>query len=173
MRIAVCDKSCLIDLRKAALLGAFLRLPHEILIPNTLFDGDLAEFSDEEKVRLRAAVEIVDLPGERVWRARELARGQPRLTIHNAFGFVLAKSSPGCAVLASDSWLLELAASYHLSAYSLLWVIDEIHANKGAALEELRIALRTLVVDPSMRLPRSLVAAAVRRYESMITAASR
>lgn len=35
MRIIVSDSSCLIDLRKASLLEAFLALPFEILIPNT------------------------------------------------------------------------------------------------------------------------------------------
>ena len=50
MRIIVSDTSCLIDLRKAALLAAFLRLPFgEILIPNSLFEDELLSFSVEEK----------------------------------------------------------------------------------------------------------------------------
>jgi hypothetical protein len=36
VRIIVSDSSCLIDLRKASLLDVFLRLPYEIVIPNTL-----------------------------------------------------------------------------------------------------------------------------------------
>ena len=53
MRIIVSDSSCLIDLRKAALLAAFLQLPYEILIPNTLFEEELLKFTDEEKKLLR------------------------------------------------------------------------------------------------------------------------
>lgn len=34
MRIVVSDSSCLIDLRKASLLDALVRLPYELLIPN-------------------------------------------------------------------------------------------------------------------------------------------
>ena len=41
MRIVVSDSSCLIDLRKASLLDAFLKLPYELLIPNTLFEDEL------------------------------------------------------------------------------------------------------------------------------------
>lgn len=41
MRIVVSDSSCLIGLRKASLLDAFVRLPYELLIPNTLLDGEL------------------------------------------------------------------------------------------------------------------------------------
>jgi len=44
MRIVVSDSSCLIDLKKASLLGVFLSLPYEILIPNTLFEDELLKF---------------------------------------------------------------------------------------------------------------------------------
>jgi hypothetical protein len=70
MRIIVSDSSCLIDLRKASLLGAFLQLPDEILIPNTLFEEELLSFTDDEKKLLRAAMRIMDLPGESVVRAQ-------------------------------------------------------------------------------------------------------
>ena len=49
MRIIVSDSSCLIDLRKASLLQTFLRLPYDILIPNTLFEEELLKFTTEEK----------------------------------------------------------------------------------------------------------------------------
>ena len=45
LRIVVSDASCLIDLRKASLLEAFLRLPYECLIPDTLFDEELLKFT--------------------------------------------------------------------------------------------------------------------------------
>jgi hypothetical protein len=49
MRIVVSDSSCLIGLRKASLLAAFLKLPYEVLIPNTLFDDELLKFTAAEK----------------------------------------------------------------------------------------------------------------------------
>jgi hypothetical protein len=51
MRIIVSDSSCLIDLRKTSLLDVFLRLPYEILIPNTLFEDELLKFTAEQKRR--------------------------------------------------------------------------------------------------------------------------
>ena len=81
MRIIVSDTSCLIDLRKAALLAAFLRLPFEILIPNSLFEDELLSFSVEEKRTLvKAGLKVVDLPGPQVSRARDVIRAQPRLS---------------------------------------------------------------------------------------------
>jgi hypothetical protein len=38
MRLIVRDTSCLIDLRKASLLEALIRLPYEISIPDVLFE---------------------------------------------------------------------------------------------------------------------------------------
>jgi len=51
MRIVVSDSSCLIDLRKGSLLDAFLKLPYEILIPNTLFEDELLKFTSAQKGR--------------------------------------------------------------------------------------------------------------------------
>ena len=55
MRIIVSDSSCLIDLRKTSLLDVFLRLPYEILIPNTLFEDELLKFTAEQKKGLLRA----------------------------------------------------------------------------------------------------------------------
>jgi hypothetical protein len=66
VRIVVSDSSCLIDLRKASLLDVFLRLPHEILIPNTLFEEELVRFTPEQKESLiRGGLQVIDLPGDR------------------------------------------------------------------------------------------------------------
>ena len=93
MRIIISDTSCLIDLRKAALLAAFLRLPFEILIPNTLFEDELLSFTAEEKRTLvKAGLKVVDLPGPQVSRARDVIRAQPRLSIHDGFAFALAET---------------------------------------------------------------------------------
>lgn len=45
MRLIVSDSSCLIDLRKASLLEAFLDLPYEVLIPDALFEEELVRFT--------------------------------------------------------------------------------------------------------------------------------
>lgn len=106
MRIIISDSSCLIDLRKASLLAVFLRLPFEILIPNTLFEDELLSFTDgEKKMLLRGGLKVVDLPGSQVSRAREVIRTQPRLSIHDGFAFALAEVNHGCILLTGDSLL--------------------------------------------------------------------
>ena len=53
MRIIVSDSSCLIDLRKVGLVEAFLKLPYEFLIPNTLFDVNGGRFPHKSGVHRR------------------------------------------------------------------------------------------------------------------------
>jgi predicted nucleic acid-binding protein len=165
MRIIVSDSSCLIDLRKASLLDAFLRLPYEILIPNTLFEDELLKFTDEEKGLLSNGLTVVDLPGERVLRAQQVAHDLPQLSIHDAFAFALAESTPGCILLTGDGALRDLAAQQAITVHGVLWVIDEIHANALAAAEDLLAALRLFAEDVTVRLPRRSLALYIKRYE--------
>ena len=81
MRLIVSDSSCLIDLRKASLLEAFLGLPYEILIPNTLFEEELVRFTQEQKdLLIQGGLQVMDLPGESVLRALALAGELPHLS---------------------------------------------------------------------------------------------
>ncbi|HNM20268.1 MAG TPA: hypothetical protein PKI24_20465 [Nitrospira sp.] len=76
MRIIVSDSSCLIDIRKASLIDAFLKLPYEILIPDTLFEDELLKFTDVQKRALiSGGIKIIDLPpGDSVLRAQQAVR---------------------------------------------------------------------------------------------------
>src|SRR5262245_60924486 len=49
MRIIVSDTSCIIDLRKAALLQETLRLPYTFVTVNTLYEEEWLSLNDDEK----------------------------------------------------------------------------------------------------------------------------
>ncbi len=165
MRIIISDSSCLIDLRKASLLAVFLRLPFEILIPNTLFEDELLSFTDDEKkTLLRGGLKVVDLPGSQVSRAREVIRAQPRLSIHDGFAFALAEVNHGCILLTGDSLLRTLGESSQIEVHGALWVFDQILTNQLATTATLHAALSYFSADPSVRLPKREVAAYIKRY---------
>ena len=166
MRLIVSDSSCLIDLRKASLLEAFLGLPYEVLIPDALFEEELVRFTPAQKdLLLRGGLKIVDLPAESVLRAREIANGNPQLSIHDAFAFALAESCENCVLLTGDGGLRALAESNRLEVHGTLWVIDQIH-NLGLATTEVLLAvLHGFAHDPTFRLPRRELAAQIRRYK--------
>ncbi len=168
MRIIVSDSSCLIDLRKASLLDVFLKLPHEILIPNTLFEDDLLEFTiAQKKALIRGGLKVMDLSGERVLRAREVMRRNPQLSVHDGLAFVLAETHAGSILLTGDGCLRTLAAAHSMEVHGVLWVVDEIHTNKLITAASLHTGLLLLADDPAVRLPSRELAASIKRYDGL------
>jgi predicted nucleic acid-binding protein len=168
MRIVVSDSSCLIDLRKVSLLDALLKLPCEFLIPNTLFEDELLKFTPiQKKALVRGGLQVIDLPGERVLRARAVMRQAPRLSVHDGFAFALAESQSGCILLTGDGELRSLATQHNMEVHGVLWVIDELHRNRIVKAKALLSALQTFSSDPTVRLPRREVATFIKRYAGL------
>ena len=167
MRIVVSDSSCLIDLRKASLLDAFLRLPYEIVIPNTLFEDELLRFTpDQKRALIDGGLKLIDIPGKGVLRVQAIVRANPRLSINDGFAFVVAESNEGCILVTGDRQLRELAEQHKIEVHGVLWIVDELHRHGTAQASVLVAALRTFEQDDSVRLPRREITAAIRRYET-------
>ncbi len=171
MRIIISDSSCLIDLRKAALLKAFLMLPYEIVIPNTLFEEELLRFSEQEKkALLDNGLKVLDLPGDSVRRAIKLEADFPALSIHDCFAFALAESIPDSIMLTGDGGLRTVATDHQIEVHGVLWAIDEIHKAATATVNELIAALELFESDPTIfRLPGRDLKVFIRRYKSLVT----
>jgi hypothetical protein len=168
MRIVVSDISCLIDLRKAALLDSLLSLPYEFLIPNTLFEEELRKFSPAQKKALvRGGLKVVDLPGERVLRAQEIIRELPQLSVHCGFAFALAESRSGCILLSADDALRKFADRHAMDLHGILWVLDQLHKHRLASVAAILTALRILSEEVTVGLPRRELAAYIKKYEGL------
>ena len=168
MRIVVSDTSCLIDLRKAALLDSLLSLPYEFLIPNTLFEEELLKFTPaQKKALLRGGLKVVDLPGERVLRAQAIIRELPQLSVHDGFAFALAESHSGCILLSADDALRKLAARHAMDVHGVLWVLDQLHKHRLTSVADIMTVLRTFSEDVTVRLPRRELAAYLKKYEGL------
>src|ERR1035437_1202267 len=166
MRIIVSDSSCLIDLKKASLLGVFLSLPYEILIPNTLFEDELLSFTvSEKRMLIQGGLQVVDLPGQQVLRAREVITSRPRLSVHDGFAYALAEMHTDRILLTGDGELRILAATNNIEVHGILWVVDEIHRGHLTTAKALHAALTLLADDPAVRLPKRELSAALDRFE--------
>ncbi|SRR5258706_8819347 len=169
MRIVVSDSSCLIDLHKASLIGALLKLPYEILIPDTLFEEELLSFTDAQKRALvRSGLKVMELPGDGVLRAQEVARAFPAISIHDGFAFALAERNPGCILLTGDGRLRTLAIEHDIEVHGVLWVIDELHHRRIVSAKALHAALMRFSNDATVRLPSHELTAYIRRYGSLL-----
>lgn len=168
MRIVVSDSSCIIDLRKVSLFDIFLKLPYEILIPDLLFEEELLKFTEAQKrAVIKNGLKVIDMPGERVLRAQQVMRSNPRLSVHDGFAFALAESHPGCILLTGDGCLRDLALTQQIEVHGFLWIIDEMHRNDLRAAELLCAALRVLADDPAVRLPKAELSALMKRLQNM------
>jgi predicted nucleic acid-binding protein len=168
MRIVVSDSSCLIDLRKASMLDAFLKLPYDVLIPNTLFEDELLKFTATEKRGLlRDGLKVVDVPGKGVLRAREILQQTPRLSIHDGFAFAVAEAHEGCILVTGDRLLRTLAARHDIEVHGVLWIVDQIHLNGLRSPRDLAAALRLFEQDSTVRLPRRDLLVSIRKYEGL------
>lgn len=165
MRLIVSDSSCLIDLRKVRLIEAFLSLPYEILIPDTLFEEELLDFSRTEKQSLkRGGLKVTELPGEAIQRVREVLGQFPQISVHDGFAFVLAEHHAGCILATGDAHLRKAATQHNIEVHGVLWIIDQLHEHRVASNKTLLRALQDLADDPTVRLPRSELIAYLKRY---------
>jgi len=168
MRLIVSDGGCLIDLAKASLLDAFVKLPYRILIPNTLFEDELLKLTNAQKKALvRGGLKVIDLPGERVLRAQRVVRGTPQLSVHEGFAFALAETYAGCILLSGRGPLSTFATSHHMKVHGVLWVVDKIHSNNLGTAASLHAALLLLANNPGVRLPRRKLTASINKYNGL------
>lgn len=146
------------------MLELLLKLPYEFLIPNTLFE-ELLEFTAAQKKEfIRGGLKLVDLPGDKVLRVQGILREAPQLSVHDGFAFALAESHPNSILLSGDERLCSLAARHAIKVYGVLWVLDQLHANRLTSVGKVLAALRTFLEDPTVRLPRRELAGYLRRY---------
>lgn len=150
------------------MLELLLRLPYEFLMPNTLFEEELLKFTAAQKKTLvRGGLKVVDLPGERVLRAQAIVRELPRLSVHDGFAFALAESHPDCILLSGDDRLRTLADQHDIEVHGVLWVLDQLHANRLTSAPAILNVLQVFLEDTTVHLPRRELAAYIKRYESL------
>jgi len=168
MRILISDTSCLIDLRKASLLEAFVQLPYDLVIPDVLFEQELVNFSNSEKELLERALRVVSLSGEGVIKVQNVNRDYPALTLNDCFVFVIAEQTPDCILMTGDRNLRDLATSSGVEVHGVLWGIDEMYSAKSATVNQLYSALLFFKADSAVRLPSKELNRWIERYQSLI-----
>lgn len=168
MRIVVSDTSCMIDLRKAALLEELLRLPFTFVMPNTLFDDEWLSLEAAEKAKLRElGLEVHDLRPELVERAVQVFNQHRRLKLNDCFALVLAEDVDDGVLLTGDGLLRRVAEEREVEARGVLWVTDELEARNLLPVDRLLGALRILQEDELVFLPEDELARRIRRLTQL------
>lgn len=169
MRIIVSDTSCMIDLRKAGLLEAVLRLPHTFVMPDTLFEDEWLCLSEPEKRALRElGLDVRTLPGPLVQRAGRYFNQHARLKLNDCFALVLAEEIGDCILLTGDGPLRGVAAANGIEVHGVLWATDEMEAHGIVPLQVLYDALRLFREDDLVFLPADEVLRRIRRLAQLL-----
>jgi predicted nucleic acid-binding protein len=168
MQIIISDTSCLIDLRKASLIEAFLQIPYEIAIPDVLFEEELLSFTQDEKALLQAGLKILSLSGKEIIRVQSIARGNPKLTINDCFTFVLAESLQNSILLTGDGGLRALATASMIEVHGVLWALDEMYNSRVITPDRIYNALLKYEADERVRLPRKEVKRLLEKYRALL-----
>jgi len=146
MRIVVSDTSCIIDLRKAALLEALLRLPYTFVVPDTLFEDEWLSLTSGEKRALRElGLEVRSLSGELVQRAGNYFNQYAKLKLNDCFALTLAEDIGNCILLTGDGPLRRIAEGKRVEVRGVLWATDELETHGIASPAVLHAALAALL----------------------------
>lgn len=169
MQIIISDSSCLIDLQKASLLEAFVRLPYDVCVPDVIFESELLSFSAKEKKTLQdIGLEILELPGDGLLSVQNLRREKPALSVNDCFACVLAQRHSGCILLTGDGDLRTISEEHGIEVHGILWCMDEIHTAKTATIRQIHDALVMFEADATVRLPGNILARFIKKYGDLL-----
>ncbi len=150
MRILVSDTSVLIDLERGQLLEATFALAWEFAVPDLLYKRELRSHNGPHLMQLGLRVESLD--GDGVGVALDFQARVPALSLADSFALALAKINKW-TLLAGDGALRKLAAVEAVEYHGVLWVFDQLLAQREGAAEMLHRSLTTIANHPRCRLP--------------------
>src|SRR5262249_48940301 len=152
--VIVSDTSCMIDLRKAALLEPLLELPYTFVVPNALFDDEWFCLTPAEKIALRErGLETRELPGASVTRAAAYFNQHRRLKLNDCFALTLAEDIEDSVLLTGDGLLRHVAEGNGIEVRGVLWAIDELEAHAVVPCRRMYDSLRLLNENDLVFLP--------------------
>lgn len=150
MSVVVSDTSVLIDLERAQLLDDMFRLPFEFVVPDLLYERELAGVLGDRLIALGLRVEVLT-PAE-LSRATMARRQNSHLSVPDTFAFAIARSRRW-TLLTGDGGLRELAAAEKVEMHGVLWLFDQFGSGGHVPFDRLHDGLSRIFAHPRCRLP--------------------
>ena len=153
-RVVVSDSSVLIDLERGSFFTAAFSLRLEFCVPDLLYQRELQPYGGDRLVAM--GLKVLDLDGEGVARAARYRQTVPALSLPDAFALALAHRT-GSTLLTGDARLRRLARDEKIVCHGVLWLLDRMHDEQTATLQQLYDGLVSIRDHPRCRLPRAEV----------------
>lgn len=152
--VVVNDASCLIDLKKGALLHVLLQLPYQFIVPLPIREDELLDFTAQDWRMLEdGGLTTYDLPSSDVSRVAALKREHSRLSANDCFALVTTTRQENGILLTGDKLLRTVATKNAVRVHGVLWIIDQLYESRSCGDETLISALRIWQADAAVFLP--------------------
>lgn len=149
--VVVNDASCLIDLRKGALLDVLVRLPYQLVIPLPVRRSEVLDFSAQDWAILdRRGMVTYDLPGAQVAEAFAVKARHPRLSANDCFCLVTTRVFGEAVLLTGDAQLRRVATEDGRRVHGVLWIVEEARRHSVCDVTVLANALDIWDADPTV-----------------------
>lgn len=157
----VMDTSIVIDLERAGLLDAAFSYGWTVLVPDLLYDRELAENGGQYLKNL--GLGVVELAPEEVVVAQNMKAARNALSLPDCFAAACAMREDSI-LLCGDANLRAESEERGVEVHGLLWMLDQMEAH-GAPTTQLLDGLQRVTNHRNCRLPRIEVAARMKRWE--------
>lgn len=148
MLLVVSDASVLIDIECGELTSAMFSLPWQFVVPDTLFDEELAERHGH-----LSQFGLISKPmsGELVAEAYILHQKYIKPSINDMLALTLAKHE-GCQLLTGDKALRVVAKDLGVGVHGTIWLVQQMLHGGKITVDVARVAFQRMQ-DAGSRLP--------------------
>ena len=161
MPALVMDTSIVIDLERAGLLDAAFSYGWVVLVPDLLYEKELAENGGPYLRSL--GLGVVELAPEEVEVAQQMKAARRTLSLADCFAAACAMREESI-LLCGDANLRAESEARGVEVHGLLWLLDQMEAH-GAAVSQLFEGLQRVANHRNCRLPKNEVADRMKRWD--------
>jgi predicted nucleic acid-binding protein len=159
--LLVSDANVFIDFEVAGLSAELFRLPHEIVVPDVLYEQELSE---RHAHLIEHGLKKISLDGEQVAIAYELRRKYKGAGTNDLFALVLAKNL-NCPLVTGDRSLRQAAEAEGLKLMGTLTLMEHLYVVGVLDLVAIQSAYEKMKVA-GRRLPEKEIASQLGRLKS-------
>ncbi len=134
--LLVSDANIFIDFDVAGLTTELFRLPHEIVVPDVLYEQELA---NRHPHLLKLGLQVRSLTGDQVGEAYRFQLKYRAPSVNDLFALTLAKNL-GCPLVTGDRRLRAAAEAEGLQLLGTLTLVEHLIVHSIARVQDVRSA---------------------------------
>ncbi|HAT1867577.1 TPA: DUF3368 domain-containing protein [Legionella pneumophila] len=159
MLLLISDSCVLIDIEQGELTSSMFSLPYQFVVPDTLFEEELAERHADLK---NFGLISKSMRGELIAKAYNLRQQYNRPSLNDLLALILAVDETAI-LLTGDRALRAVAKVHQVEVHGTIWLVEQMIINQLISTDVAKIAFLKMKHSGS-RLPWSEVARLLKNY---------